>query len=135
MANLEVAGKSALSGDENVVAQLRGTSDADLRDEQTMLPDFHVVPDHHQVVDFGPLADHGFAQGRAIDRAAGSDLHVIFDPDDADLRYLVMLALVHGETVAVGADDDARVDDAPATNAGAIVNDYVGINDGAVPER
>ncbi len=122
-------------GDENVIAQFGGTSDAHLRDEQAMLPDFHVVSDHHQVVDLGPLAYHGFAQGRPIDRRPGPDLDVVLDPDDADLRNLVMLALVHGETVAIGADDDARVDDAAAANARAIVNDDVGIDDRIVPER
>ena len=135
MANLEMAGESALSRDENVIAQLGGAGDADLRDEQAMLPDLHVVPDLDQIVDLGPLAYHGFAQGRPIDRGPGADLDVVLDPDDADLRDLVMLALVHGKAVAIGADDDARVNDAAPANARAIVNDDIGINDRIVAER
>ena len=100
-----------------------------------MLADFHVVTDLDQIVDFRPLAYHRLAQGRAIDRRPGSNFNVIFDPDDTDLRDLVMLAIVHGKAVPIGADDDARVDDAPAANARAVVNDYVGIDDRIVSQR
>lgn len=69
-----MAGEATLPGDENVIAQLRRARYADPRNEQTMLPDSHVVPDLHQIIDLCSLSDHGFAQGRAIDRGAGSDL-------------------------------------------------------------
>src|SRR5207247_2257406 len=128
VSDLEMARKPALARDGNMIAQLGRTGDTDLRDKQAMLTDFHVVPDLDQVVDFGPLAYYRLAQGRAIDRRPGPDLNVILDPDDSDLRDLVMLAIVHGEAVPIGADDDTGVNDAPATDARAIGNDYTGID-------
>src|SRR5450631_1633760 len=46
-----------------------------------------------------------------------------------------MPAIMRREAVPIGADDDARVDDAPAAYACAVVNDYVGIDDRIVSER
>src|SRR5436190_16561718 len=129
-----MAGKSTLACDGNMIAHLGGTGYTDLRNEHAMFADFHVVPDLDQVVDLGPLAYYRFTQGRAIDRRPGADLNVVLDPDDSDLRNLVMLAIVHGEAVSVRADDDTGVNDAPATDAGAIVDDYAGIDDRIVAE-
>src|SRR4051812_13969689 len=64
--NLEVAGKSTLAGNGDVIAELGRTGDADLRDEQAMFPDLHVVADLDQVIDLGPLAYHGFSESRAV---------------------------------------------------------------------
>ena len=108
IANLEMAGKAALAGDRDIIAELGGTGDAHLRNKQAMFPDLHVVPDLDQVIDLGPLADHGLAERCPINRSSGSNLDVVLDPDDADLRDLVMLALVSGEAVTIRADDDAR---------------------------
>src|SRR5436190_13254554 len=99
-----------------------------------MLTDFHVVPDLNQVVDFCPLAYYRLAQGRPIDRRPRPDLNVVLDPDDTNLGNFVMLTLVHGEAVPVGADDDTGVNDAPATNTCAIIDNYVGIDDRIVPK-
>ena len=66
-----------------------------------MLPDFHVVPDLDEIIDLGPLAYHGFAQGRAVNGRAGADLHVVLDSDNPDLRNLVVSSVVQGEAVTV----------------------------------
>src|SRR5881227_1234630 len=110
-----MAGEPALARHGDVIAKLSRTSDADLRDEKAMLPDLHVVPDLDQIIDLGPLAYHGLAERSPIDRRAGPDLNIVFYPDNPDLRDLVMFTLVRREPVAVRADDDAAVNDAPVS--------------------
>jgi hypothetical protein len=132
VANLEVAGEAALARDGNVIAQLCGAGDADLGDEQAVLPDLHVVADLHKIINLGPLAYHRFAQGGAIDRGAGADFNVIFNSDNSNLRNLVVLALVQGEPVAVRTDHDASMNDAAAPNTRPIINHNIRINDAVI---
>ena len=73
-----------------LVAKLRRSGDPDLRDEQAVPADSHVVRDHHEIVDLRPFADDGLAECGAIDRRAGADLDVVLDAHDSDLRNLVM---------------------------------------------
>src|SRR5437867_2356274 len=54
-------------------------------------------------------ADDGIAEGRAVDRGVGADLHVVLDDDAARLRNLAVARAVEGEPEAVGADDGARM--------------------------
>src|SRR5208283_6159036 len=70
----------------------------------------------HKVVDLGALADHGVANGAAVDRGAGADLDVVLDDDAAELRHLVVAPLGHHEVkpvltyLAAGMNDDPVAD-------------------------
>src|SRR2546423_6614363 len=100
-----------------------------------MLAHLHVVADLDQIIDLCPFSDHGFAEGGAIDCRPGADLNIVLDPDDADLRDLVMLPLVERESVTIGADDHAGMDDAPAADPGAVVDGNARINDAVVADN
>src|SRR4051812_30694763 len=127
-----MAGETALAGDGDVIAKLSRAGDADLRHEEAMLPDFHVVPNLDQIIDLGPLAYHGFTERGAINRGPGADLDVVSDPHNANLRDLVMFAAVSRKTVTVRTNHDAGMNDAAVADARAIVNDDVGINDALI---
>src|ERR1041385_5841996 len=99
-----------------------------------MFADFHVVPDLNEIIDLGPLAYHGLPQRSAIDRGSRADFDVVFDPDNPDLRNLVMLALMGREAVTIGTNDDTTVNDAAVADAGAVVNSDIGINDAVVAD-
>jgi hypothetical protein len=133
--DFQVAGKTALAGDSDVISELRRTGYADLRDEQAMLPDLHVVADLDEIIDLGPLAYHSFAERGAVDGSSGPDFDIVFDPDDPDLRNLMMLAAVGSKTVAVGTDHDSGMNDASVTNPGAVVDYDVWINDTVVADH
>jgi hypothetical protein len=99
-----------------------------------MLPNFDVVPNLHQVVDLGPLAYDRFAKRGAVDRRACSDLDIVLDPHDSNLRNFVVLALIQGEAVTIRADHDPRVEDAAPANARPIVDDHIWINDAVITD-
>src|SRR5204863_3744499 len=135
MADLKMAGETTLAGNRHVIAQLGRAGNADLRDEQAMFADLHVVSDLDEIIDLGPLAYHGLAERRAIDGGTGADLDIVLDPHDSDLGDLVMFATVRRKTVTVGTDDDTGMDDAPAADASAVVNDDVWIDDAVVADH
>src|SRR5438876_9105107 len=97
-----------------------------------MLADFHIMTNLNQVIDFSPLADHRFPQGRPVNRRPGSNFDIIFDPDYTDLRNLMVLTIVHRETVPVRTNDSSGVDNAAAADPRAVINDYIWIDDGLV---
>ena len=59
-------------------------------DNHAMPADRHIVADLDQIVDLGALADHGIADGAAVDGRIGADLDVVLDDDAADLRHFQM---------------------------------------------
>src|SRR5947209_7959604 len=130
-----MTGDARLSGHDDVVSELGRAGDAGLRYQQAMLAEAYVVADLHEVVDLRPLADHRLAEGRAVDRRAGTDLDVVFDPHDADLGDLVMTAAVRCEAVAVGADHGTAVDDAAVADLRAVVDRDLRIDDAVAADR
>src|SRR5664280_672368 len=74
------------------------------------------MADLNQVVDLGALADHGVANGAAVDRGAGADLDVVLDDDAPDLRHLEVAGAAHNEAEAILADLAARMDDDPVAD-------------------
>ena len=67
-----------------------------------------IVADLDQVVDLGAFADHGVADGAAVDRGAGPDLDVILDDDAPDLRDLEVTLAPHHKAEAILTDLAAR---------------------------
>src|SRR4051812_4726090 len=76
-----------------------------------MAANAYIVADLHQVVDLGALADHGIANGSAIDHGTRADFDVVLDDDAADLRHLKMPFPAHHETKPILANAASRVDD------------------------
>src|SRR5260370_25657881 len=75
-----------------------------------------IVADLHEVVDFCPLAYHGVAIGATINRAPGSDFHVILNDDAADLWHFRMPVPAQCIAKAVLAETAARMNDHPVPN-------------------
>src|SRR5262249_44855658 len=86
---------------------------SDLRDQHTMSSNGDIVADLHEVVDFCPLAYHGVAICTAIDRAPGSDFHVILNDDAADLGYFCVRVSAQRIAKAVLAEMAAGMNDHP----------------------
>src|SRR3989304_4498173 len=84
-----------------------------------MPADADIVAYLDQVVDLGALADHGVANGAAVDGGAGADLDVVLNDDASDLRHLEVALRSHYEAEAVLPDLAARMnDDAVADQRG-----------------
>jgi len=98
------APRCRLRRDDDVISEVRAAREPDLAHHQAMAPHDHVVRHVHKVVDFRSRANHGGAQGAAINRHIRANLDIVVDDDVADLQHLSMPAFVENITVAVGAN-------------------------------
>src|SRR5450830_661974 len=76
-----------------------------------MPADADIVAYLDKVVDLAALADHGVANGAAVDGGAGADLDSVLDDDTPDLRHLEVAVAAHHEAEAVLTDPAARMND------------------------
>src|SRR6266850_459999 len=120
VADGHVIGHAHLTRQHDAAPQLRAARHADLGHEDRVLTHLDVVPDLDEIVDLGAAADDRVAEGRAVDRAVGADLHVVLHDHPARLGDLAVARAVEGEAEAVGADDGAGVHEhaAPQAHAG-----------------
>ena len=116
-----------LAGQRDPPADRRTTRDPDLRDDDRMRPDPHVVRDVDQVVDLDAVPDLRLADRTAVDRRVRPDLHVRADSAAADLRHLPMRAVREDVAEAVHAHTHARMQDAPRPDAHARIERHVGM--------
>ena len=110
-----MADNPRLSGENNIITNLRAARNTDLRADDAMAPDDHVVGDHDEVVDLGPLSDHGATETGTIDRRIGSELYIIADQDDATLRDFFVTTVFGVIAESVRSDDNSAVQDHPVT--------------------
>src|SRR5208282_1364972 len=116
IADFQMSGKTGLSGEDDVFAELATAGDAHLRDDQGAFANFDVVRDLHEVINLRAFADDRRAERAAVNR------HVVADDDVADLRHLAVNVAVLHVTEAVRTNHRAGV------NAHALADFRVRIN-------
>jgi hypothetical protein len=70
------------------VFQSRISCNSRLSNQQTVTSDADIVTDLNQIVDLGTFANHGIADGAAVDGGASPNLDVVLDDDAPDLRHI-----------------------------------------------
>ena len=120
-----MADDAGLTGQDDIISDLGAARNADLRADDAVFPDDHVVGDHDEIVDLRPLADHGAPEAGAVDRRVGTDLHVVLDHDDAALRDFVVLAVACVVAEAVRADNRAAMQNNPVAENASVAQDGV----------
>ena len=80
-----------------------------------------------------PFADDGIAEGAAVDGAVGTNFDVVFENNGADLRDLVVFAVVGGVAKAVLTDDTAGMNRDTVTDGAAVVEN--GLSCGLLDRR
>src|SRR5664279_2127164 len=114
----------------NEILKRRTAGNSHLRHQNTVPADAHVMADLNQVVDLAALADHGVANGPAVNRGAGADFDVVLDDDAPDLRHLEVAGAAHDVAEAILTDLAAGVDNDPV--ADQRVRDHRPAADGAI---
>src|SRR5688572_6978369 len=91
--NRDVATHAGLPTENDIILELGAAGDSDLGTKKAVPTDHHVVPDLHQIVDFRSLADDRAAEPRPIDCGVRTNLNIVADRNNADLRDLLVTAL------------------------------------------
>src|ERR1043165_9215061 len=84
--------------------------------------------DLYEIVDLHALLDPCPAETRTIDSGVRANLDIVVNLDNPDLLNLLLAAVDHFETKAIGSDNSAAVDDDTRTNLASLADRYVGIN-------
>ena len=130
-----MAGDADLPGEDHVVADLRGTGEADLRTQQCSPTHFRAVPNLHEVIDLRPASNTRFANAGAINTGIGLDFHIIFEHRRARLNNLVPFALaIFRKPEAVSADDYAVLKNHVASQNTVLPHDGMGMREEVVPD-
>lgn len=112
----------------------RAAGDTHLGDDDAVLSNDHVVRDLDKAVDFRSFANPCSAKARAVNRGAGTDLHVIVYLHDADLIHLDMFTAAELVAESVAADNAATVNDDAIAYRAALFDHGVGMNDTVLSE-
>jgi hypothetical protein len=127
---MAVPSHSDLSGEDGIVADVRGTGKADLRAEERVLADRRAMAYLHEVVDLRAATDSRFADARAVNAGVRLDFDVIFDNCRAGLdNFMPFSAVILGEAVAVRAYHDAILKDYVVSQPAILANDGVGMGE------
>src|SRR5664280_2018013 len=129
-----MAGDADLSGEDDILADVAGTGETDLRTEQAVFADTGSVADLDEVVDLGVGVDVGFANRGAIDGGVGLDLDVVVENGSAGLHDLVPAFAIAGKAVAVGTDHDAVLQDDVVADVAVFADDGVGVRQKVVAD-
>ncbi len=80
--------------------------------------------DLHQIVDLGAASDPGLTESRTIDANVGTELYVVFQNHDPNLRHLVVGAVNGCKTKPVRADHCSRVDNTAVPELTIFLHDH-----------
>src|SRR5205814_3137161 len=118
----DMSADSSLPGQDCSVADRHRPGYSDLRHDQALFTDSNVVRDVNEVIDLGTVPDDRVIDAAAIDRAVGSDFHVVTDDAAADVRNLLVCPGVEYVAKAVAADSRTRVHEDLLAKRGATVD-------------
>src|SRR5258708_5380962 len=108
VADLAVAGDADLSGEDDVVSNIRRPCQADLRAQQRVGPHRTTVADVDHVIELGATRDVSFSNAGAVDAGVGLHLDIVLHHYLAGLNDLVPAAgVVFGEAETVAADHNS----------------------------
>lgn len=135
IADGEVTRSADLSGENAAIADLGGTSEAHLTAEHGVDADVRGVTDDDQIIEFGAAADAGFPDGGAVDAGVGLDFDVVFENGRAGLLHLVPGAVaLLSKTEAIGADDNAVLQDDTISDLAKFADDGMGMGEEIVAD-
>lgn len=102
--DLDVADETGLPSDSAVIAKHRRTGNTGLSNDDTVFAYSHVVRDLDKVINLRAFTDSRFTHCCAINRRIRSDFDVVFDHDNAHLRYLAIMSAVKCEAEPIRSD-------------------------------
>lgn len=118
-----------LAADDGVGLDDAAAAHAGLGGDDDVIFDAAVVADVDHVVELDAVAEFGDAEGGAVDGGVGANFAVVTEFDGADLGELLIGAGDFDEAEAIGAEDDAGVEDGTGTYSYAVVDGDAGVEE------
>ena len=99
----------------------RASGNARASRDRRMRTDDDVVSHLDLVVELRPIMHDGILNGAAIDGGVGADFDIVADTDASHLRHLDPTTRIGCKPETVGADDRARMQQAPLADSYSLV--------------
>jgi hypothetical protein len=129
--HLNVICDADLTSHHDAVIDHGAPGDTDLAANHAVAPETDVVPNVNEIVENSAQTDHGIAHSTAVNGAVGTDLHLIFNDDAAELKHPCQAIRARHEAEALRTDGYAGLDsDTPADQC--MANAGVGSDPGIV---
>ena len=126
--------KTHLSAKHTPFANLGTAGYTHLRRHHGVGTDVGVVGNLNQVVEFHALANVGRTHGRAVNAGVGTNLHIILDSNDTNLRNLVVSVRTWSEAEAISTDDATCMESYVVAELTAVINGYVRVDEGILAD-
>ena len=126
--NLDVPRNADLPAQDGIVADTRAARNADLRNQNRLLPDVDIVPDLDEIVDFRTVADKRFVETGAVNAGVRAYFDIVLQNDFPRLRNFDVHAVYKLVTEAVRAEHDARLQANTPAELAVVHNDDIGHN-------
>jgi hypothetical protein len=123
-----------LAADHAVMSERNRTGHTDLRHKQAVRPYFCAMPDSDHVPHFASLPYYGIVQAPPFNYTPGTYLNIILYANSADMRNLVMHAVMCRKTETVISDSRICLNNHPVPDFTPIINYSIGINNAIVPD-
>lgn len=106
LADLQVTGDTDLACEDDKILQLGTSGNPDVRADDTMFTNGHVVPDLDQIIDLGAAPDPGLGKTGSVNTCMGPNFHLVPDNNNSDLRQSMMATGIRVKPETIGAQDD-----------------------------
>src|SRR5690349_6006130 len=111
-----------LTREYGTVSNVHRPGHTNLRHQQTLLADSHVVRDVDQVIDFGASSHDRVVDTASIDGGVRPDLDIVANDAPADVRDLLVRSIAEHITKSVATDSRPGVNEHALTDLGSGIN-------------
>ncbi len=115
--------QARLSREDRVIIHVCASRDADLRHDETVSTDSHIMRNLYQVIDLGTSTDHGVIEGAAVDGRVRTDFHVVFNHASANVRNRIVSEVTPSISEPGGSHPSSRVENNAIAEPGTGLHD------------
>ena len=135
MTDGDMISDARLAAEHDVMSGSAAARDPDLRHQNVVFADLHVMRNLDKVIDFCPPPYPRCAEGGAIHCDISPQFDIVFNHHRTDLRNLVMSALMLEKSEAVATDDRAGMNDNAVANRHAFSDRHIRIDQAISADR
>ena len=121
--------KTSLTTHHTPSADLGGTSHTGLSRHHGVLANLAVVGHLNQVIQLHTLVDDGLTHRRTVHTGVGTNLYIVLDHYDTNLRNLIVTSGAGSEAEAVGTNHTTSVDGDIVAQLTSLIDGNVGVNE------
>ncbi len=119
----EMVSEARLSREDRVIVHGSASCNADLRHDETVSTDSHIVRNLYQVIDLGTRTDHCVVERAAVDGRVRTDFHIVFNHASANVRNRIVSGVTPSISKTGGSHPRSRMENNAISKLGTGFHD------------